>query len=94
MAQSWWQVETQETVPAPGVRLQSQAVRVKPPFANFMFVWNRPLAVLTTTPDGEILRLPVQDVTRWVQIGLALGALTIIVLLRVITRSRNQEVSS
>jgi hypothetical protein len=87
MTKSIWDVQVRETTQAPGVRLQSQAFRVILPF-NTRFIWNRPLAVLTTTPQGEELRLPVQDLTRWVQIILAFSVLGVIILMSVLRRKQ------
>jgi hypothetical protein len=86
MSSSLWQIETQETSPVPGVRLQSQAARIVFPFFNTTFTWNRPLAVLYITPEGQEMRLPVIDVTRWTQLSLVLGALMVIFLVRLFKR--------
>ena len=86
MSSSLWQVETQETSPVPGVRLQSQAARVVFPFFNTSFTWNRPMAVLYTTPEGQEMRLPVIDVTRLAQLSLVLGALMAILLAQLFRR--------
>lgn len=86
MSNSIWNTQVHETSPAPGIRLQSQAFRLTLPF-NTSFTWNRPLAVLTTTPQGDEQRLPVEDVTRLALISLALGVLGVIILVRLLRRN-------
>src|SRR5262245_6421758 len=46
------------------VRLRSQVIQLRLPFANGGLIWNRPVAVVIQTVDGQYQTLPVQDVTR------------------------------
>lgn len=81
-----WQLENKEKVLAPGVRLQSQVLRASLPIFHTTFTWNRPLAVIVQSPEGQVQRLPVHDLTRWIQISLALGVLGVFMLMRVVQR--------
>ena len=84
-------LKTNETNPAPGVRLLAQAFQVSFPSFHLDLVWNRPLAVVTTTPDGQELRHRVIDVTRIAQIGFGIGALLVFFILQLIRRIPTQE---
>ena len=42
---------------------QSQALQIR--FKRWGFVWNRPVAVLVER-EGEVYRVPVVDITRWI----------------------------
>ena len=46
------------------VRVRSQVVQIRFPFIHGGLIWNRPVAVLTRTADGQDQILPVRDVTR------------------------------
>ena len=46
------------------LRLRSQVVELRLPIASGGLIWNRPIAVLVKTPDGQEHVLPVVDVTR------------------------------
>src|SRR5262245_61548114 len=45
------------------VRLRSQVIQLRLPIANGGLIWNRPVAVVIQTADGQYQTLPVQDVT-------------------------------
>ena len=47
---------------------QSQALKIR--LGKWGIVWNRPVAVLVEQ-DGEIHRLPVVDITRWIVWGIS-----------------------
>jgi hypothetical protein len=46
----------------------SQAVRLHLPGLPGGLVWNRPVSVVVTTPDGQEQVLPIRDLTRIVQL--------------------------
>jgi hypothetical protein len=46
------------------VRLRSQVLQLRLPFVHGGLIWNRPVAVLMRTADGQTQTLPVRDVTR------------------------------
>jgi hypothetical protein len=57
---------TGEPVNAKGaqVRVRSQVVQLRFPFIHGGLIWNRPVAVLVRTADGQGQILPIPDVTR------------------------------
>jgi hypothetical protein len=46
------------------LRVRSQVVQLRLPIANGGLIWNRPVAVVLSTPDGQEQTLTVPDVTR------------------------------
>ena len=46
------------------LRVRSQVVQLRLPSASGGLIWNRPVAVLVRTPDGQDQILPIPDVTR------------------------------
>ena len=46
------------------LRVRSQVVQLRLPIGNGGLIWNRPVAVLVRTPDGQDQILPVLNVTR------------------------------
>jgi hypothetical protein len=48
----------------------SQAVRLQIPGLPGGLIWNRPISVVVTTPDGQEQILPIRDVTRIAQLTL------------------------
>ena len=46
------------------LRVRSQVVQLRLPVASGGLIWNRPIAVLVRTPDGQDQILPISDVTR------------------------------
>jgi hypothetical protein len=62
----------------------AQALRIRLPFINGGFVWNRPATVLVTRPDGEEQVLRVPDITRRVQLAL-LGGIVGLVLANMVS---------
>jgi len=53
------------------VRVRSQVVQLRLPFASGGLIWNRPVAVVVSTADGRDQILPIQDVTRTAMLVLA-----------------------
>lgn len=51
----------------------ARVLRIQFPGVQGGFIWNRPVSVLATTPDGEEQVLPIPDVTRDAQLKI-LGA--------------------
>ena len=49
-------------------------------------IWNRPVSVLVITPDGQEQVLPIQDVTRRVQLSLLGAGIMTVLLIRMIFR--------
>ncbi len=64
----------------------SQALTIQLPFFNGGFIWNRPVSILDTAPDGSERVIRIYDVTRIAQILLwslgTIGALLIWLLFR------------
>ena len=54
------------------LRVRSQVVQLRLPRINGGLIWNRPVAVLVRTPDGQDQTLPVRDVTRSVVLALVM----------------------
>lgn len=48
----------------------SQAIRLQIPGLQGGLIWNRPVSVVVTTPDGQEQILPIRDVTRIAQLTL------------------------
>ena len=46
------------------LRVRSQVVQLRLPVINGGLIWNRPVAVLVRTEDGQDQILPVRDLTR------------------------------
>jgi hypothetical protein len=49
---------------------RSQVVQLRLPIASGGLIWNRPVAVLVRTPDGQDQILPLPDVTRTAMLSL------------------------
>lgn len=67
------------------LRLRSQVLQLRPPAGNGGLIWNRPVAVLVNTPDGQERILPVRDVTRVTILALlafSLGGTLLLMLFR------------
>ena len=62
------------------VRLRSQVVQLRFPFIHGGLIWNRPVAVLVRTADGQDQILPVPDVTRTVVLMMLLPVAGIFLL--------------
>ncbi len=63
------------------ITVRSRALQVRFPGASGGLIWNRPIAVSVYRPDGTIVHLPVRDVTRLVQVLLAIGLVGSLLLL-------------
>ena len=75
------------TVKDAQLRLRSQVVQLRLPGVNGGLIWNRPVAVLVRTPDGQEQTLPVRDVTRSVVLALVLLCFASTLLLRLTRRT-------
>ena len=67
------------------LRLRSQVLQLQLPAGNGGLIWNRPVAVLVNTPDGQERILPVRDVTRVTILALlafSLGGTLLLMLFR------------
>jgi len=70
------------TVKDAQLRLRSQVVQLRLPMVQGGLIWNRPVAVLVRTPDGQEQTLHVRDVTRSVVLALVLLCFASTLLLR------------
>ena len=52
------------------LRLRSQVIQLRLPIANGGLIWNRPVAVIIQTADGQGQILPIRDVTRATMLAL------------------------
>lgn len=77
-----------ELAPLPNVRLKAQALKIRLPFSNASFTWNRPVAASVTLADGTEQTVPVVDVTRLAQVGLLVGGLVFILAFGLLMRLR------
>jgi hypothetical protein len=53
------------------LRVRSQVVQIRLPGISGGLIWNRPVAVVVSTPDGRDQILPIRDVTRTAMLALA-----------------------
>ena len=70
------------------VRVRSQVVQLRFPFIHGGLIWNRPVAVLVRTANGQDQVLPVPDVTRNAVLMLFMLSLAGTFLLRLFQRNR------
>ncbi len=71
------------------ITVRSRALLIRFPGASGGVIWNRPIAVSVYKPDGGIVRLPVRDVTRLVQVlCLAVALLALVISSRAKHASR------
>jgi hypothetical protein len=82
-----WQTLSGRPLTVGGIRVTPQAWALVVRLPRGGFVWNRPLAVLVEQ-DGSSRRIPILDVTRAVQIGLAGLGIAISVLSILVARDR------
>jgi hypothetical protein len=68
------------------VRLRSQVLQLRFPFIHGGLIWNRPVAVLVRTADGQDQILPVPDVTRTAVLTLLVFSIAGTFLLRLFRR--------
>lgn len=67
------------------LRLRSQVIQFRLPGARGGLIWNRPVAVVLSTPDGQEQILPIRDVTRTAVLALlalSLGSTFVLMLFR------------
>jgi hypothetical protein len=70
----------------------SQSVRLVLPGRQAGFIYNRPVSILATYPDGQEEVIPVKDVTRQVQLallGIALAWTALLMFLSIIMKRRD-----
>ena len=70
------------------LRLRSQVVQLRFPFISGGLIWNRPVAVLVRTADGQDQIFPIPDVTRTAVLILLMLSLAGIFLLMSFRRKR------
>jgi hypothetical protein len=70
------------------VRVRSQVVQLRFPFIHGGLLWNRPVAVLARTTDGQDQILPIRDITRAAVLVLLVISLAGTFLLRLFRRKR------
>lgn len=68
------------------LRLRSRVLQLRLPTANGGLIWNRPVAVVLSTPDGQEQILSIRDVTRSTVLALAALSLASIFLLMLFRR--------
>ncbi len=68
----------------------AQSLRIRLPFINGGFIWNRPASILVTRPDGDEQVLQVPDITRRVQLAL-LGGVAGLILAGIISQRIRKE---
>lgn len=71
------------------VRVRSQVLQLRFPFIHGGLIWNRPVAVLVRTADGQDHILPVLDVTRTAVLMLLAFSLAGTFLLTLFRRKRS-----
>lgn len=93
------QVETHAGAPIQAGETQitplARVLRLRLPGAPGGLIWNRPVAVVTRTPDGREKVLPIQDVTRQAQLsilGMMTGLLVIVWLLYWRKKAKRKEI--
>ena len=67
------------------IRVRSQVIHFRLPVANGGMIWNRPVAVLVRTSDGQEQILPIPDLTRiavLTLVGLCFGCMFLLILFR------------
>jgi hypothetical protein len=73
------------TTPGAQVTVRSQAVQVRIPAIHGGLIWNRPVACVVRTPDGQERIIPILDITRIVLLvlaGFSFTSLFVLVFLR------------
>ena len=67
------------------LRVRSQVVQLRLPVVIGGLIWNRPVAVLVRTWDGQEQMLPIPDLTRiavLTLVGLCFGCMFLVILFR------------
>jgi len=73
------------TVKNTEIRVRTQVIQFRLPVANAGLIWNRPVAVLVRTWDGQEQMLPIPDLTRIIVLilaGLCLASMFLLILFR------------
>jgi hypothetical protein len=81
---------TSAPIPTPGaqVYIRSQAVQVRIPAIHGGLIWNRPVASVVRTPDGQERIIPILDITRIILFTLAGFCFTSFLLLIFLRRGK------
>jgi len=72
----------------------ARSLRIHLPGLPGGLIWNRPVAVIAQTPDGQEQVLPIHDITRQVQLGILgimTGILCIVWLIRLNNKPKIQK---
>jgi hypothetical protein len=77
-------------IPDGQVYIRSRLVQLRFPNASGGFIWNRPVAIVVRTLDGQEKMIPVLDITRIILLILAGFCLTSMFILMFLRR-RNPE---
>jgi hypothetical protein len=67
------------------LRVRSQVIELRLPVANGGLIWNRPVAVIVRTSDGQEKILPVPDLTRiaiLILAGLSFASMFLLIFFR------------
>ena len=76
------------TTPGAEVTIRSQAVQVRIPAIHGGLIWNRPVACVVRTPDGQQRIVPILDITRIVLLALAGFGFTSLFVLMFLRRGK------
>ena len=81
---------TSSPIPIPDaqVYIRSQAVQVRIPAIHGGLIWNRPVASVVRTPDGQEKVIPILDITRLVLVLLAWFCFTSLFVLVFLRRGK------
>lgn len=70
----------------------ARSMRIRIPGWHNGLVWNRPVAIVVQTGDGQEKVLPVRDVTRQAQVALLVSGLIVVLLGWLVTRRKKIKV--
>ena len=71
------------------LRVRSQVVQLRLPVISGGLIWNRPVAVLVQSADGQDRLLPIPDLTRTAVLALTMLGLATAFLVRLFRRKIN-----
>ena len=77
------------TIPAAQLYIRSQAVQVRVPKIQGGLIWNRPVAYVVRTSDGQEKIIPILDITRIILFTLAGFCLTSMFVLMFLRREKS-----
>ncbi len=69
----------------------ARSLRIRNPGWHNGLVWNRPVAIVVQTGDGQEQVLPVRDVTRQAQVALLVSSLIVVLLGWLVTRRKKSK---